>query len=564
MNPGATDRVSPRAAWVMVALAGTLLVAVVLLWIGGTPLGNLREQLKWLQFWSLEFCLALCVALALIVYADLAREATRGDVVRISGLAAIAIAVTVLVAPRTNRIFYDEQIYQGAGRNLADLRLAQVCNDGNLEYGRLRCFSGEYNKQPYAYPHLLSLAYRLSGVHNDTAFIFNAMVMGASVCGVYVLVCLLFRDRDAALFAGLILALTPQQIMWSATAAVEPSASCAVILSLISAAYYRRRGGSLALAAAAVVAAYSLQFRPESILILPLMALLVWPRLREDGRRISTCWVALLFSALLTTHIAHLYSVRNLSWGADLAPPFSFDYVPGNLRVNAWFYLGDERFPGIVTVLALCGLAVPAFRRERLVVTLYFALYFGILLVFYAGSYNYGADVRYSLMTYPPIAILAGLGVVRLMRSVGTTVLPIRALAAAGFVWLFLWYAPVVRATTEEAWAARVDVRVAREFAADLPPNSYVLTHNPSMFHVWGVNAGQLPLLAVSPRYVSYLMDRYTGGVYIHWNFWCNVQDPVHPEQCRKALALSPAELVREHRERDQRFALYRIEKPPI
>ena len=33
---------------------------------------------------------------------------------------------------------------------------------------------------------------------------------------------------------------------------------------------------------------------------------------------------------------------------------------------------------------------------------IYFLVFFAIDLVFYAGSYNYGADVRYSLMTYPP------------------------------------------------------------------------------------------------------------------------------------------------------------------
>jgi len=562
MTATATERVSSRPAWIAVAAAWTVLAAAVLVWIARTPTGDLREQLKSLQFWSLESCLALCVGFGIWLYAGMVRQASRGDFARMAGLAVVAIAVTVLVAPRTNRIFYDEQIYQGAARNLAELQLAQVCNDGNIEYGRLKCFSGEYNKQPYAYPHLLSVAYRLFGVHNATAFVFNVMVMAVSVCAVYVLVCLLFRDRDAALFAGLILALTPQQIMWSATAAVEPSASCAVVIALVCAAYYARRGGVGALAAAAVVAAYALQFRPESILVLPLMALLAWPRLREDARRPRTWWIGLLVFALLATTVAHLYSVRNLSWGATAAP-FSFEYVRENFRVNSWFYLRDERFPGIFTVLALWGLATPWFRRARLVVALYFAVYFAILLVFYAGSYNYGADVRYSLMTYPPIAILAGLGAARMMRVLTSTRLPARALAVAGFAWIFLWYAPVVRATTEEAWAARVDVRVARQFAADLPPNSYVLTHNPSMFHVWGANAGQLPLLATNRGYVTYLMERYTGGVYIHWNFWCNVQDPVHPEQCRTAVAMSPVELVREYRERDQRFALYRITRPP-
>ena len=51
-------------------------------------------------------------------------------------------ALTVFVAPRTNRIYYDEQIYQSIGQNLSDLKLAQMCNDGTVEYGRLQCSDG--------------------------------------------------------------------------------------------------------------------------------------------------------------------------------------------------------------------------------------------------------------------------------------------------------------------------------------------------------------------------------------------------------------------------------------
>ena len=102
-----------------------------------------------------------------------------------AGLAALAIALTVFVAPRTNRIYYDEQIYQSIGQNLTDLRRAQMCNDGIVEYGRLQWSNGEYNKQPYAYPHLLSLADRLLGVREANAFAVNALVMAATVCAVY-------------------------------------------------------------------------------------------------------------------------------------------------------------------------------------------------------------------------------------------------------------------------------------------------------------------------------------------------------------------------------------------
>jgi hypothetical protein len=166
-------------------------------------------------------------------------------------------------------------------------------------------------------------------------------------------------------------------------------------------------------------------------------------------------------------------------------------------------------------------------------------------------------------MTFPPLAVLGGLGAARLARVVTENrvdaKVPVRALIATVLLFQFLWYAPVVRATTEEAWAARADVGFAQTFAAQLPRNSYVLTHNPGMFHLWGVNAGQMSLVISNPAYVRFLAERYSGGVYLHWNFWCNAQDPPQQQICRNAFAIGTPELIKEYRERDQRFAFYRM-----
>lgn len=551
-----------RTSWGAVGFAWLASLGALAVWLLGTSTGTLREQLKLVQFWSLEACLFLVLVLGAYVLKDALREFDRTDFTRIGILAAVALCLTLFVAPRTNRIFYDEQIYQSIGQNLADLRLAQMCNDGGVRYDRLQCVSSEYNKQPYGYPHLLSVAYRLFGVRAGTAFAVNALAMAAIVCGVYMLTWLLFRDTDAALFAGLVLALTPQQILWSATAAVEPSSSLAIVAALLAATHYARAGGDAALGATIVTSAYAIQFRPESFLVLPVVGILIWPRFGPELRSPRGWWAGLFFLVLTAVPIAHLYAVRNVEWGTSVAR-FSLQYLPGNLRVNGRFYLFDERFPMAFTLLALFGLALPGFRRERLATALYFALFFAIALVFYAGSYNYGADVRYSLLNYPPLAILAGVGAARLVRILIWRGMNARGMLVTALAFLFLWYAPVVRATTEEAWAARADVRFAREFAVALPPESYILTHNPGMFQLWGNSAGQLPLMVLNPHYVQFLASRYPGGVYVHWNYWCNVQDPVHPEFCRKALALGPAELVREFTERDQRFAIYRITLAP-
>jgi hypothetical protein len=554
---------SPRRI-ATVASAWVLVLGSLIVWIARTPTSQLREQLRTAQFWSLEACVALGLVLVLAVAQELKREfGGSHDRLQILGLAALAVSLTLWVAPRTNRIYYDEQIYQSVGQNLSDLRLAQMCNAGVVEYGRLECSIGEYNKQPYAYPHLLSVAYRLFGVHEMTAFIVNALAMAAIVFAVYLLTWALFEDRVAAWFAALIIALTPQQIVWSATAAVEPTASLACVTALLSAALFVRSRSTAALAATACSAAYAIQFRPESPLVLLAIGVLLWRTLPAELGRARLWWCGLLFVALATVNIGHLVAVRNENWGTSEAR-VSLAYVIPNLRVNGWFYLGDWRFPIAFTLLAIVGLFGRRFGPERLAMVGYFALFFVMGLLFYAGSYNYGADVRYSLLTYPPIAILGGLGARRLTSFVHriTRGNSGRAVVASALAFQFLWYLPGVRATTQEAWAARADVRFARSFVRNLPSNSFVLTHNPGMFHVWGINAGQMSLMVSSPRYVDQLSQSFAGGVYLHWNFWCNVADPVQQEFCRLALSRGPSTLVSQYRERDYRYAIYRLSFP--
>jgi hypothetical protein len=312
-----------------------------------------------------------------------------------------------------------------------------------------------------------------------------------------------------------------------------------------------------------VVSAWAVQFRPECLLVLPVVLLVVSGRRDAFGRQ-RFWWVMLLAAALLAVHAGHLFAVRNEGWGtAD--ERLSFKYLAANLRVNLRFYLGDWRFPAAYTALAALGALVGGPRRARLAAGAWFLAFFGIFLLFYAGSYDYGADIRYSLMTYAPLAVLGGAGAARLAgwaRRLPAGVRPETALTAA-IVFVFLWYAPLVRATTQEAWAARADVRFARSMVPSLQGNAYVLTHNPAMFHVWGVNAGQMSRIVVDPGYLGALAGRYRGGVYLHWNFWCNVQDPVQQEFCQKALQAGTFEPVREYRERDQRFAFYRLAAAP-
>ena len=115
-------------------------------WIGHAA-GAVARNLRVGQFWFLEACslsfwsCRLSPAGTSCERLEAPRQATAREPRLRRGRA-------VLVAPRTNRIFYDEQIYQAIGQNLSDLHLAQMCNDGTLEYGTLQCSDTNTTSSP--------------------------------------------------------------------------------------------------------------------------------------------------------------------------------------------------------------------------------------------------------------------------------------------------------------------------------------------------------------------------------------------------------------------------------
>ena len=217
-----------------------------------------------------------------------------------------------------------------------------------------------------------------------------------------------------------------------------------------------------------------------------------------------------------------------------------------------------------MTAMALAGLVSSS--RVTGLLAVWFAAFWGVFLSFYAGSYSYGADVRFSLMSYAPLVVLAGVGMSRLVRAAAVKIgfWSPRAIAIALLALQFTWYLPWVRSVGEEAWAARADVEFAGDVARQLPSNALVLTQNPGMFHVWGANAAQLSIAVDESAYVREVaLPRYAGGVYIHWNFWCNVSDPIQKSFCNRALAGYSLNVFREQAVRNYRFAFYRIAPLP-
>jgi hypothetical protein len=521
----------------------------------------LRSALSAVQFYVLEVQFALVVGLSIACLPSMVRALAppRSALVTAAVAAATAIVLVCVVVPRTNRIFYDEHIYQGVAQNLADLQRAQMCNEGIVEYGRLECIQGEYVKQPYGYPYLLSVGYRLVGAREAVAHVTNAATVGVLAWSLFFAAALLWQRWDVARWAAVLVLAVPQHVTWSGTAASEPTAALMLVLTLVTALWFAQSRTRLSLAWLTVTAAFAVQFRVESVLIVPVIGLLLALR-APDAFRQRSMWVAVAAGTVLCApHLCHLLAVRNEAWGAT-GDRLSLAFVGPNLLTNAAYYVNNERFPILLTLLALIGVIRRPVQPACALVSMFVA-FWGIYLFFYAGSYDYGADIRYALMSHSPVTLLAARGSVEVLNvgrrigrhpAIGATVAVVVALHLLTFL-------PQMRAVGEEAWAARADVAFSRREAGRLGRHAIVLTNNPSVFLLAGVNAAQLSVAITDTTYAAYgLQERFTGGVYVHWDFWCNA-DNERRALCADALSRLPNVVVAESTYRNQRLALHKL-----
>ncbi len=293
--------------------------------------------------------------------------------------------------------------------------------------------------------------------------------------------------------------------------------------------------------------------------------------------------MGLISFALTIPLIWHFYAMSGQSWGAEGAK-FAITHLLKNITPNGFYYLNNVDFPVLFTLLAAVGL-VAGRKKEllpRLMILLWFFIFWGIFLFFYAGSYKYGADVRFALVSFMPLAVLGGIGAEVLRRSgtgcqrsvtgagscadggsAGVDTSPTRLSVSAVLILVLIvsWlkFLPLIRLVGQEGWGARYDHAYAREFIKKIPNRAIVLTHIPTMFLLWGQNAIQTYAGNNNPDIIRDLMNRYGGHVYFHQSYWCNSIDVANRAICDGIKQRYNLEPVATAREQANEYGLYRM-----
>ena len=485
-------------------------------------------------------------------------------------LLAVALILVVFATVRTHRIFFDEDIYANMAQTIAAAGKAGICTYGTFEYGEYFPNLLSYNKDPSGWPFLISLVFQLFGTNELFAFLLNNLVYGIGILIVFFIARTIGGGTVASWFAAAVFALTPHNLIWSNTLAAEPPAALFGGIVALLALLYARSGEARHLFLLAAAAPLACTMRPESGMIL-FWAAVALLALRPELLKRREFWaMGLMAAVMLAPHVLHTFAVSGESWGAA-GPKFSLGFFAKNIAVNGPYYLNNAGFPAIFSLLAVLGLLSRGARREKALLLLWFVPFWGIFLFFYAGSYKYGADVRFALLSLMPLAVLAGLGAEVFARwaaglkknyasPAGANSVAVPA-AALAIVVVFLWtgFLPLVRLEGQEAWGARCDHRFAREAVKKIPDRSIVLTHVPTMFLVWGRNAIS-PNVGISDQPMVWdMMQRYRGHVYFHWGYWCNTKADSNRQICEEIARKYEMEPVAQAREQDHEYGLYKI-----
>lgn len=556
-------------------LASVLVFTLVGLWAYQVLLSDREQQNAIAQHataWGLNACLVLGIAGAIGVI-----RPTLSIIGRKRAATALVVALVAWVlagiAPRTNRIFFDEQIYMQIGQTYAHTGTLTLATYARAEHGIFNLFRGDINKQPQGWPYVYGQCARVFGVSARLGQEINRVSVGITA-GVLCLALFLVPWRlppGAPVAAGFAWALTPFVPWWGRTAAVEPSSATTAAIAFCAAILYVRmrgrdpvRGYPAAGALLAASTAFAAYFRPESLFVFGLVTLILWID-EDDFIKDYVAWGSLLFAlALITPHLLQLWSMRAEDWGATDGRRFDLAFVGANLRSNLGYFINGKEFPIAGTALTLLGMAwlVARARMAAIVWAAWFIPTWGIFILFYAGGLHYGASNRYSLISAAPIAVLIGVGGAALFEW--TKRHKFWFGLACGLITLsWLRALSFVPELGREAVEVQEEVKFVARTSQSLTSGSLVISQVPSMWLIEGQNAStwgeEVEYLARNQ--LRELLNQYPGGIYYHYGYWENVEKDRAEISAKILIEYNAVEVAR-LKSHAMVFALFRLDTP--
>ncbi len=456
-------------------------------------------------------------------------------------------------------IWYDEDIYEAQACNTASRFQSRICGYAVHEGRELVCTDGPYNKEPIGYTTFLAVFYKVFGCSERFNFLFQALVFFLLVVSVTGIAFMLWNNPFQAVCAAGLVSLLYPVLLWFRTMAIEPTAmvmACIAVCACLVA--YRNPGDRAATLLCLSALTLSSMIRPEGGLI--------WGLYLGGGLLLFTDKKAFLAKAaqllpliflLMMLQLLHFLMFAHFTWGNDAGgEKFLLSVIPENLKANVLYFCNNRNIPVLLTGCAAFGF-LPFCGRgrlsEKLFLLLWFIVFFLVFIPFYAGSYEYGMDSRYVLLCIAPVAVLASLALAKIPKT----------LAVIALLLMTVTYFPLLQKNVDSVWDCYADHRYGEMLLHDVEPDALVVTPNPQMTMMIGVNTlydGQLD---------QYIQDkpqeiRRFSKIYFYYSFWCNAapREGRTRSYCFDAIEKYNGRLINRYELGHYEYALYELTVP--
>ena len=490
----------------------------------------IKENLMWIIpiFLAIAFFLLIFSFIwSFKVLKNLFKKIDRKTWIALLLIFIVGLSLRVFVAPHTDRILFDEDMYLQIGQNIVLYGKAGMCDYGDLE----QCYIIWLNKQPNGYPFLMSFTF-LFGTGETAAHYVTAVISSLTILTVFFISYLLFEDKKISLLSSLIFSFIPIAIRWAPTTSSDTVFLFFMGLTVFAFLSYFKSKDNKVLLFSFVSLAYAIQIRPEGALLIGVIMILFLILARDLFSILSNkrfLAILIIFSILIIPHLLHLNAVKEQGWGTE-QDKLSFEYLDNNFETNAGFFFENTRFPVIFTIFSLIGLAgmiVSKKFKEEIFLGLWFIIFFTQYLLFYAGSFYYGTDVRFSLTMYIPIAIFGGYGAFFISKSVSDLVnrffknkyvhLVAAVIIVIIIILAFIPFLNFVGEKGEKAWDARLHHDFLTEKLNELDDDSWILSLTPAIPQINGKKTFYSPNFIKSEWADKLLND---GRVYYFEGYW--------------------------------------------
>lgn len=359
-------------------------------------------------------------------------------------IVAFFVAFVVLMLPRTELIFFDENIYQGIALNILHNGNSQMCEYG-LQFVH-KCYANELGFDPAGWPLLLAAAFGIFGPSNAASYNLELLMGVIAIVSVFLAATLLSERKAFGPVAAAVFAFIPELFIWSKTLANPDMpflafASLDILFFLIFLKGMNKR--TLALLVFAL--AFTIYIRVQAVLLV-LIFIAAFLILGNSGikdtfkkrmRLLSTkihndkeilVIIAIFLLLIVPQAYATIATGPELKANAEFylypnTKTFSLSYVSSTFSTNISFLAGLIRdYPIIyipnLTIFAILGAVVLLFGKKYknnvailAFLSMLFFTYFVFFLFYFSGSILVGVSVRYLLVLYPALSMLSAFGI---------------------------------------------------------------------------------------------------------------------------------------------------------